>query len=182
MTASPLEMLERSFASIDPLIAGVRTHQWSAPTPCTDWNVQQVVTHIVGMNRVFAAMLAGAPPPARTEIAIGELLSACRDSAQQLLLAFRRPGVLQRSFESQMGSATGAERLNIRLYDLLAHGWDLAQATGQEAALPDEAAEAALVFVSGQLLDAARPGRFAPAQPVAADASALARLVAFLGR
>jgi uncharacterized protein (TIGR03086 family) len=182
MTASPLDMLERSFTSTDRLIAKVRPEQWDAPTPCTDWNVQQLVAHVVGMNRVFAAMVAGEPPPARAEIASADLLSAYRDSAQKLLATFREPGVLERSFESPMGSATGAERVQIRLYDLLAHGWDLARATGQEAALPEDAAEAALEFVSSQLTDTARPGRFAPAQPAPENASAVERLVAFLGR
>jgi uncharacterized protein (TIGR03086 family) len=144
--------------------------------------VQQVVTHILGMNRVFAAMLAGDRPPARSELEPHELLSAYRESSQKLLAAFREPGVLEGSFQSPMGSATGAERLQIRLYDLLAHGWDLAQATGQDADLPEDAAEAALGFVSKQLTDEARPGRFAPAQPTPADASAVERLAAFLGR
>jgi uncharacterized protein (TIGR03086 family) len=81
-----------------------------------------------------------------------------------------------------LGAATGTERLQIRLYDLLAHGWDLAQATGQPAALPEDLAEQALAFVRSQLTDQARPGRFAPAQLAADTAPAIERLVAFLGR
>jgi uncharacterized protein (TIGR03086 family) len=173
-------MLALSFAAVDALIANV--HDWSAPTPCTEWDVRQVVSHIVGMNRVFAAMLAGERPPARSELEPQELLSAYRDTSQELLAAFREPGVLERSFQSPMGAATGAERLSIRLYDLLAHGWDVAKATEQVAALPEDAAEAALAFVGNQLTDEARPGRFAPAQPTPQDASSVERLVAFLGR
>jgi uncharacterized protein (TIGR03086 family) len=175
-------MLDQSVAAVDRLIANVRPEQWAAPTPCTDWDVQQVVMHIVGMNRVFAAMLAGEAPPARADIAPPDLLPAYRESAQRLMAAFGAPGVMERSFESPMGSATGAERLSIRLYDLLAHGWDLADGTGQEADLPEDAAEAALAFVSNQLADQARSGRFAAAQPARVDASAVVRLVAFLGR
>jgi uncharacterized protein (TIGR03086 family) len=177
-----LALLDRSLADAELLIANVQREQWDAPTPCTEWSVSRVVAHLVGMNRVFAAMLAGEPPPARADIAADQLLQAYRESASKLLAAFGEPGVLDRTFDSPMGSATGAERLNIRLYDLLAHGWDLAEATGQDASLPEEAAEAALAFVSNQLLDEARPGRFAPAQPVSADAPAIERLVAFLGR
>jgi hypothetical protein len=85
-------------------------------------------------------------------------------------------------YRSPLGEATGAERLQIRLYDLLAHGWDLAQATGQPAALPDDVAEQSLAFVRTQLTEHARPGRFGPAERVAEDARAIERLVAFLGR
>ncbi len=81
-----------------------------------------------------------------------------------------------------LGTATGAERLQIRLYDLLAHGWDLAQATGQPAGLPDDLAEQSLAFARTQLTEQARPGRFGPARIVAEQAPAIERLAAFLGR
>jgi uncharacterized protein (TIGR03086 family) len=107
---------------------------------------------------------------------------AYRDSAAKLQAAFAQPGVLQRIYRGPLGEATDAERLQIRLYDLLAHGWDLAQATGQPAELPDDVAEQALAFVRIQLTEQARPGRFGPAQRVADHAPAIERLVAFLGR
>jgi len=99
-----------------------------------------------------------------------------------LLVAFGQPGVVEREVRGPLGVATGAERLQIRLYDLLAHGWDLAQATGQRFEVPDEVAEQSLAFVRVQVLEQARPGRFGPAQPVADHAPAIERLVAFLGR
>lgn len=89
---------------------------------------------------------------------------------------------MEREVRGPLGVATGAERLQIRLYDLLAHGWDLAQATGQRFEVPDEVAEQSLAFVRVQVLEQARPGRFGPAQPVADHAPAIERLVAFLGR
>jgi uncharacterized protein (TIGR03086 family) len=72
--------------------------------------------------------------------------------------------------------------LQIRLYDLLTHGWDLARATGQPADLPDDLAEQSLAFVRTQLTEQARAGRFGPAQNARDNAPALERLVAFLGR
>jgi uncharacterized protein (TIGR03086 family) len=178
-----LGLLEQSLSSVGSLIDSVLPEQWGLATPCSDWAVRDVVRHVDGMNRVFAAMLAGGAPPARGEAPTDDALaSAYRQSAAQLLDAFRAPGVLEHSFESPMGSATGGERLLIRLYDLLAHGWDIAQTTGQPLTDSDAAAELALSYAQEQVKDAARPGRFAPAQLVPADASALDRLVAFLGR
>jgi uncharacterized protein (TIGR03086 family) len=135
------------------------------------------------MNRVFAAMLADAPPPRRVdEDPDGKLEQAYRESAAALLAAFGQPGVLDRRYQGPLGPATGGDRLRIRLYDLLAHGWDLAQATGQPARLPDDIAEQALIFAREQLRDQARSGRFGPVQAVSDDASAIERLAAFLGR
>lgn len=178
-----IENLGRSLAAVGDLIAKVQADEWSAPTPCTDWTVSRLVHHLIGMNRVFSALLAGDPPPRRdTDRVEDEPLTAYRMSAATLQAAFAKPGVLERTFHGPLGAATGAERLQIRLYDLLAHGWDLAQATGQPAVLPDDVAEQALAFVRTQLTEQARPGRFGPAQVVADHAPAIERLVALLGR
>jgi uncharacterized protein (TIGR03086 family) len=176
--------LGRALDAVASLISNIRGGQWSAPTPCTDWNVRQVVNHLIGMNRVLAALLADQPPPPRlsADHAEDDPAGAYRDSAAALRAAFGRPGVLERAFHGPLGTATGAERLQIRLYDLLAHGWDLAQATGQPVDLPDDLAEQSLAFARTQLTGQARPGRFGPAQIVAEQAPAIERLVAFLGR
>src|SRR6266566_1617066 len=79
-----------------------------------------------------------------------------------LQAAFGRPGALERTYRGPLGTATGAERLQIRLYDLLAHGWDLAQATGQPAGLPDDLADQSLAFVRTQLT---RPSPARPLRP-----------------
>jgi uncharacterized protein (TIGR03086 family) len=179
-----VEQLGLAFDAVAGLIGNIRADQWSAPTPCPDWTVRQVVNHLIGMNRVFAALLAGQPPPPRpsADQVEDDPAGAYRDSAAALLAAFGRPGVLERSYHGPLGTATGAERLQIRLYDLLAHGWDLAQATEQPAGLPDDLAEQSLAFARTQLTGQARPGRFGPAQSVAEQAPAIERLAAFLGR
>jgi uncharacterized protein (TIGR03086 family) len=176
--------LGRAFDAVAGLISSIRAGQWSAPTPCTDWTVRQMVNHLIGMNRVFAALLADQPPPPRpsADHVEDDPVGAYRDSAAALQAAFSRPGVLERTYHGPLGTATGAERLQIRLYDLLAHGWDLAQATEQPAGLPDDLAEQSLAFARTQLTEQARPGRFGPAQIVAGRAPAIERLVAFLGR
>ena len=65
------EQLGRAFDAVASLISNIRADQWSAPTPCTDWTVRQTVNHLIGMNRVFAALLAGQPPPPRPSWATG---------------------------------------------------------------------------------------------------------------
>ncbi len=181
--APAVEQLGLAFAAVGDLITKVRPEQWSAPTPCTDWTVRRLVNHLIGMNRVFAALLADEPAPrSAADHVEDDPAGAYRDSAARLQAAFDAPGVLERTYSGPLGAATGAERLQIRLYDLLAHGWDLAQATGQPAALPDDLCEQSLAFVRTQLTEHARPGRFGPAQMGAEHAPAIERLVAFLGR
>lgn len=178
-----VDALGRASAAVGELIAKVDPDQWSASTPCPDWTVRRLVGHLIGMNRVFTALLAGQSAPRRDPDHVeADPLAAYRDSAVRLRAAFSRPGVLERTFLGPLGAATGAERLQIRLYDLLAHGWDLAQATGQSDGLPDDVAERALAFARTQVSEQARPGRFGSARDIADDAPAIERLVAFLGR
>jgi uncharacterized protein (TIGR03086 family) len=164
-------------------IANIRSDQWTLPTPCTEWNVRDVVNHLVIGNLSFVARVNDGQMPDRGADHLGtDPVEAYRTSAASLDSAFARPGVLERSSAGPLGQATGAELLNIRIYDLIAHSWDLMQATGIRADIPEQLAEQVLAFVRNQLATVPRTARFAEPQPVADDAPAIARLAAFLGR
>jgi uncharacterized protein (TIGR03086 family) len=184
MNPSPsVDQLSRALRVVSDLVTGVRSKQWSAPTPCTDWNVHQLVNHLVAVNLTIASLLSGQALPERGLDHLGDdPAGAYRASGATLRAAFDQPGIFERSFRGSLGTATGEEFLQIRLYDLLAHGWDLAHATGQPAVLPEDLAEQALTFARVQLSTQPRTGRFGPVQPTADDAPAIDRLVAFLGR
>jgi len=175
--------LARALDAVGRLITGIHEQQWSAPTPCTEWTVRMLVNHLVSINIIFAALLNDQDPPQRGADHLGDdPLRAYQESGAALQAAFAQPGVLERTYQGPLGAATGAERLHVRIADLLAHGWDLAQATDQPAELPDDLAEQALAFVRIQLATQPRTGRFQPTQPVADDAPPIDRLAAFLGR
>ena len=107
-----VEQLGRAFAAVGDLITKVRPDQWSDPTPCTDWTVRRLVEHLIGMNRVFAALLCDEPPPRPAADHIeDDPVGAYRDSAARLLAAFDQPGVLGRTYRGPLGEASGAERL-----------------------------------------------------------------------
>ena len=68
----------------------------------------------------------------------------------------------------------------IALVDTVVHGWDLAKATGQDAEMPPDVAEAALAFTTKAMKD--RRIGFGDPVPVPDDASVTDRLVGWLGR
>ncbi|HEU4946826.1 MAG TPA: TIGR03086 family metal-binding protein [Kribbella sp.] len=178
------EQLTRTLDAVGRLVAGIEDEdQWSAPTPCTDWTVRELVVHLVDLNRLFARMMNDQAPPDRSADPLGaDPVGAYLESAESMQAAFDQPGILDRLYDGPRGPVTGAVRLQWRMSDLLTHGWDLAQATGQPAELPEDLAEQALSFVRGELATQPRDGRFGPAQPVADDAAVTDRLAAFLGR
>lgn len=178
-----VKQLQQVLSMVGDLVDEVGADQWSAPTPCTDWDVRDLVGHLVGVNMVFTALLRNQEPPERGTDPLGEdPADAYRQSARGLVDAFNQHGVLDRAFSGPLGTATGAERLHIRIADLLAHGWDLARATDRAVDVPEEVVEQELTFMHRQLDAMPREGRFEPVQPVADEAPAIDRFVAFLGR
>jgi uncharacterized protein (TIGR03086 family) len=185
MTTEPVDQLSAALNATGQVIAGVAGEQWAHPTPCPEWNVRDLVTHLITGNSMFASILHGAPPAAAQHIyrCDNDLLSAYHDSAGLLLTAFRSPGVLERVFTVPFGSVPGIVALHLRITEVLVHGWDLARATGRPATFPEDLADQELTFSRGKLAEIP-PDRspFASPQPVADDAPAIDRLAACLGR
>jgi uncharacterized protein (TIGR03086 family) len=182
-TSAIFDGLIRASTVVGDLIDQITGDQWTAPTPCTEWNVREVVTHLVGINLVFVAILEEGPMPERGHDVLGsDPARAYRRSAAELQVAAAQPGALERSHATALGVATGAERLQWRITDLLTHGWDLMQATGIEAELPDDLVKQSLTFALAQLPHQSRNGRFADPQPIPDDAPPIERLAAFTGR
>jgi uncharacterized protein (TIGR03086 family) len=183
MTTGPIDQLSLALDATDPLIAAVREDQWGWPTPCSGWGVRDLVSHLITGNNRFAGAAGGQPLPQDTTPPDAGLLRAYRDSGAALLAAFRQPGVLERVVTVPFGSVPGIVALHLRVVEVLVHGWDLARATGQPAAFPDDLAAQELAFTQ-PMLAKIPPDRhpFAPPQPVAGDAPAIDRLAALLGR
>ena len=183
--ADALTDLDRALAATGAVVAGIGAAQWSAPTPCTELDVRAVVNHLVSGNLLFAALVRGEPWPARGADHLGgDPLTAFQQAAVQLQAAFAAPGVLELIYTAPFGTGPGAALLHVRIVEALVHGWDLARATGQQAAFPDDVAERALAAAKQQLIS--RPegtgAPFGAEVPVAEDAPAIDRLAGFLGQ
>jgi uncharacterized protein (TIGR03086 family) len=178
-TGAPLDDLARATAATGAVIAGIGDEQWDRATPCREWTARQLLDHLVTGNLAFAAAFTGGTPGE----AGGDPQTAYRLSTEALRDAMERPGAMEQTVTVPFGTVPAVVALHLRVTELLVHGWDLAQATGQAATFPDDLAEQELAF-SRRALGDVPPDRspFAPPQPVAADAPAIDRLAACLGR
>jgi uncharacterized protein (TIGR03086 family) len=166
------------------VIAAITGEQWGLPTPCAEWNVGDLVRHIVTGNDGIAAALSGEPALSTTAAEpSGDLASAYRLSIRSLVNAFRQPGALQKVVTVPFGIVPGGIAFRLRMTELLVHGWNLARATVRPVAFPEEVAAQELAFSRSALGDIP-PGRrpFAPPGPVPNNAPAIDRLAACLGR
>jgi uncharacterized protein (TIGR03086 family) len=173
MESSDVALLEAVFLETEATIAAVRSDQLHSPTPCTDYDVADLVNHLIGWARTFAARFTGAsaaedPNDYRT----GE--NPARDfheAAQVIVDAYRSPAELTEQLPP-----------GFMVMEFLTHGWDLAAATGRTVQYPDNAAELGLKTAREMLKPEYRGSAFLPQVKAASTDGAVDRLVAFMGR
>lgn len=159
---------------VGQLIDGLDEVQWSAPTPCDDWDVRAVVDHLVDMQRRFHLSLTGEARPADAGFV---------ENAAALTSAFGEGDALERVVDDRLGPIPGQVLMDILIMESLAHGWDLGQASGHPLAFDEGVAARTIDFV--YMMQPKVPPhlrQFKDPQPVPADAPAIDRLVALLGR
>ncbi len=178
---------ERTLVWTGQRIAGVRREDLQQPTPCRDWNVRALVAHIVAGIWYFKALAAGEPVEELMRglsDLVGDDPFASYDAAARAgVAAWRGPGALDRSYRLPLGPRPGREALAIHQADVLVHGWDLAEATHQDAAIDPELARFALDterwFVQPEMRG---PGRAYAAALAEQGDTDQERLLAFVGR
>jgi len=148
----------------------------AAATPCEEWTARDVVNHILQTQRYFVGAAKGedASPPTATppDLVSDDPAADLRSIQAEVVEAFSQDGVIERT-----GPLFG-----IAFVDQLVHGWDLARASGQDAAMPDGLAQAAYDLIHGKFSDDQRGDRFKPPVPVGDDATPQQRLLAYTGR
>jgi uncharacterized protein (TIGR03086 family) len=176
----------RSIGRFAQRVANVPDDGWSAPTPCADWDVRQLVNHVT-YEQVWAPhMVAGDTIEAVGDRYDGDLLGddpvhAHRSAVAVAVEAFADAD-LDATVHVSYGDIPLREYLTQMLTDAEVHGWDLAVATGQDPAIDPEVAELLLgVWIEQEELVRAS-GVFGDAVEVPADASAADRLLGLLGR
>lgn len=175
-----VEALDATFDHTAGVIAGVRPEQYDDATPCAEWTVRELLEHMIGVVDGIGRTAAGTPS---TPFVLGNDPAAqFRTAASATAAAWHDPGVLDRIADGPGGPMPGRVLAGINLLDTATHTWDLAVATGQRAALPDDVAAAALDASGAIITDELRPGRFGPEIDGTAVATPTDRLVAFLGR
>ncbi|HEX2805024.1 MAG TPA: TIGR03086 family metal-binding protein [Kineosporiaceae bacterium] len=194
MTDHLVDQLAQLLDTTGQLVAGIGDEQWTAPTPCTEWSVRDLVDHLVAGNLLFAGILSGRVTMADAGRLRGvdqlngdqlgdRPVAAYRAAADAVVSAAGRPGVQGQTFTLPVGTVPGVVALHLRLTEVLVHGWDLARATGQVVAFPDDVVVQELEFTRGALsLVPAGATPFAPPRPVRDEAPAIDRLAACLGR
>ena len=169
------------------VVAGIRPGQWTAKTPCEDWDVRALVNHVVSGNWWAAELAAGKTIADVGDRLDGDVLGddplhAYDASSAAAAAVFEAPGALQAPCAVSYGPVPGSVYAGHRFIDVLIHGWDVAKATGQDTALDPDLVQACWSVVEPQAALLRGSGAFATDVEAPAGADPQTRLLAALGR
>ena len=187
-TTDPREIHRRAMAQTESIVAGVGPGQLGLPTPCAEYDVHALLSHMVGgLNRVAIAGEGGdalARPARADDVPDDGWLAAYRAAADRAAAAWADDAKLDALVELPWGKVPGRIAVAGYTQEILTHGWDLARATGQPTERDPELASWALAGAR-RILPAEARGAGVPFGPVVAvppGAGPYAQLAAWLGR
>jgi uncharacterized protein (TIGR03086 family) len=116
-------------------LSGIGDDQWHLPTPCNDWDVRQVVGHVVAGSAMAARILRGGSRNEAIAVLGVDHLGADPAADYRRLLdeqaeAFDSVSSLDIVCEHPAGDMTARQLLDFRVADLVLHSWDIAVACG----------------------------------------------------
>jgi uncharacterized protein (TIGR03086 family) len=183
------EILAAALDALQAAADGVSPEQLGNPTPCTAWNVAQVLLHAAGDQHAWAATIGSAAKPAYNPFdppvdVSGGVASAVREAIDVATRTWAAidpqaptlPTPLPPVPELAPPMAVAAAAL-----DAAVHAWDVAVATGQPSPLSSDLA-AGLRPAADATVEPLRGFAYAPPLPPRDGDDAAASLLRHLGR
>ncbi|BCJ51673.1 TIGR03086 family protein [Actinoplanes sp. NBRC 14428] len=175
---------------IRALLLGITDDHLTAPTPCPDWSVGDLLDHLTGLSWAFtqaAEKKTDAPgtdaPPPRPSAAnlVRHWRSRLPVVLEELATAWKQLPAWEGTARAGGVTMPAAAMGTVAINELTMHGWDLARATGQEYAADPRILESLIEFLS-QGPSQGTPGLFGPKVPTDDEATLLDQAVALAGR
>jgi uncharacterized protein (TIGR03086 family) len=172
------------------VVDNIEPGQLDNPSPCTEWTVRDVLNHITGGAEMFGlAVRDGAVSDEKLgALMTGDNLGAdykasFHKAMEDAEASFELPGAMDKMVKLPFGEMPAGMALNIAIFDVLTHAWDMAKATGQSTDFDPKVSAAAYAIAQNMLSDDMRnSGIFGPQVAVAEDAPVVDRLVGLAGR
>ncbi len=179
-----IDALDAAYQQAGKIVAGVSTEQLTQPSPCSEWDVRAVLNHTLGATWMFALVNQGKAAGEDAGDLVGtDPQGALAEAAAANLASWRAPGASEGDRTYPFGTFPAPAAALLNLEEVVAHTWDIAEATGQDTTIDPAIAEMVYGFLGNIPLDAFREhGAFGAEVAVASDASVEQRLLALLGR
>ena len=186
MAETEVQLFVDSIRRFADRVGRIGDDDWGRSTPCSDWDVRELVNHVCGEQLWAPHLVAGETIDQVGDRYDGDVLGADRkatfqQSVEGSTAAFERAD-LGALVHLSFGDVPCAVYLEQMLTDAEVHGWDLAKGLGEPAQLDPETAAHLLPRMQAQEQLIRGSGMFGAAVEVPADADDATRLLALLGR
>ena len=174
-------------AELTRRLQALKSDDWPRPTPCTEWNTRELVSHVVGVQFRVARLLRGGSredyvATREDDWLASDHLAAWDAAVSEFDSALRTLGSLDSTVDYRVPiSARDAVRL--AAFDTTVHAWDLSRAIGFDEVLGEEIAGFALEAFQALVQGSALAALFVPPKgEPPTDASPQERLLLMAGR
>jgi uncharacterized protein (TIGR03086 family) len=167
-------------------VSAVPEDAWDRATPCTDWNVRELVNHVVGEDRWTPPLMEGRTIAEVGDSLDGDLLGhdpvdAARTAAIAAIDSVAKRLPLGEPVHLSYGDESPVEYVLQLCADHLIHGWDLAAAIGRSTELDPELIEDVSAWFA-EREELYRGSGVVAARPVGVGGSPQADLLSAFGR
>lgn len=186
----PIDLMPAAAARVSDVVAAIAGDRWVSPSPCTRWNVREVLNHLASEHLWAPHLLRGETLEDVGSRYDGDVLgadpvAAWTEAIAASVLAWADAGASADTGAATVHTSLGPiplrEYAHQMLVDLTVHGWDLA--TGADVAYqphPD-AVRRCLEYEQPRVETSGTAGIFRP--PVPTDSvDPFDRLLSLLGR
>ena len=193
-------LYERAARSMHDTLANVQPAQLGNPTPCSEWDVQALITHAIYSMEFLAPE---ADSDAIAKMVGDKSMAAYFDHNASKFVEFTGiPGVIEKAIDGYNLGDSGIEDflgvvrsdakakgwdvatslLMASFMDTLVHSWDISVSTSQDATLPEDLAQACYTAYA-PVIDSHRAiGGFADELSVDGGSSTQDKLLSVMGR
>jgi uncharacterized protein (TIGR03086 family) len=180
------QLLERALEQAEKVIDQLQGTEMDKPTPCSEWNMRQLLNHIYNELAWVPELLAGKTIAQVGTALDGDLVGDDLHKTWHGYVAAVRTAVSNAAPHTAVhlsyGTVPAEQYLHELATDITVHTWDVATAAGIAYHIPEPLAEAVYDHIKNNIGEWRRAGLVAAAKPVAATATAEERLVALFGR
>ncbi|MBB3728095.1 TIGR03086 family metal-binding protein [Nonomuraea dietziae] len=170
-----MPLMTRATERTSGLVRAVPREQFASPTPCAEFDVKGLITHLEWVAELFESLGRKGP-----YVEQGSYAGDFPERAERTLASWSRREAWDGT-DSVMGLPMTA-LAHMYLVDMVVHGWDLAVATGQPYEPEPEAVSRALAFSERMAETGRQRGVFGPQVAVPDDAPEFDRLLGVIGR
>jgi uncharacterized protein (TIGR03086 family) len=187
MADDVLDLHRRALAEFGQRVHAIGTDQWGCPTPCKDWEVRNLVNHLVSEQLWVPPLLAGkrigdlGDGFAAGDVLGSDPVAAWDAAAAAALTAFGEAGALERTVHLSYADRPAEEYAREMIFDLVVHSWDLARGISADETVDADLVEAVYAQIEPDT-DLVSSGLFDEPVPVPVDSDEQTKLIAFTGR